>query len=178
MGNRIVRVIFGIILGIGALVGVYFALPGSIKHPLQEKIQGMFFSSQQQVADYYKNVKLPVEGLEDMTFNQMLEGAGSSVAWVVSNAEESEDKTTGTYDLTAYAYDVDISMAQENGQENRKSFTKAAVEIFFSVVKKADGTYKTNSWGIRIDEELQNEFYRTESMRSMYSHAKAGKKSD
>ena len=54
MGNRIMRIIFGIIIGIAALVVIYIVLPGSMKYPMQEWFQSTFQSSKHELVETYK----------------------------------------------------------------------------------------------------------------------------
>ena len=73
MGNRIMRIIFGIIIGIAALVVIYIVLPGSMKYPMQEWFQSTFQSSKHELAETYKKAKVPGY---NCTFGTMMEKAG------------------------------------------------------------------------------------------------------
>ena len=175
MGNRVVRVVLGLVLLIGAVIGIYFILPGSIKHPLQEKLQSWLKSDQYETVTYLKGIIVP--GQEEMNFGDMVEYAGKHGSWVIEESDVGEDKKSGTYQIEAYIYDVDISMAQENGQENRKSFSQASVDIGFTVKRTAgaDPEYVVTSYRVAIDDSGQNNFYRAEALRSLCTSAKNGK---
>ena len=171
MGNRVARIIIGIVIAIAAVVGIYFILPGSIKHPLQEKFQSMFNSDQYETVTYLKSIKVP--GHEDLTFGDMIEYAGKHGSWVIDFSDVGDDKKSGSYEIYAYVYDVDISMAQENGQDNRRNFSQASVEIQFNVTRKVGGTpeYVVSSYLMRIDEVGQNDFYKKEALNSLANNA-------
>ncbi len=175
MGNRVARVVLGIILAIAVLVVVYMVLPGNIKHPLQEKIQSTFQKDKYEAVTYLKGVTVPNS---DITFEEMVKKAGGSEgSWVIEVANVSDDGKSGDYEIHAYLYKVDISMAQENGQENRKSFTQAAVDIQFNMTRKVGSTpeYVVSTYNIFIDEVGQNNFYRAEALNSMVKSAKSAK---
>ncbi len=175
MGNRVVRIILGIIIAVAAVVGIYFILPGSIKHPLQEKFQSMFNSDQYETVTYLKTIKVP--GYEDITFGDMVEYAGKHGSWVIDYSDVGEDKKSGSYEIFAYIYDVDISMAQENGQDNRVNLSQASVEIRFNVKRTLGQTpeYVVSSYEIALDETNQNSFYKGEALRSLAKTASANK---
>ena len=171
MGNRIVRIILGIVIGIGALVAIYFfALPGSVKHPIEEFIQKTFSKDTYAVAEYYQKQEVP---RREINFGDMIANCGGgSSAWVVENLQESDDKKNGQYTVHAYAYKVDVSMEHENGQENAYSFTQCEVEIRFEV-KKQDGEYITTSYAVYLNEEFMNDFYKDQALDSLAGKAKA-----
>ena len=169
MGNRLFRIILGIIIGIAALIGTYFALPGSVKYPMEEFFQKTFQEGKYAVAEYYQKQKVPKH---DMTFGDMIANCGKgSSAWVVETLDEADDKSTGHYFVHAYAYKVDISMEHENGQENMISYSQAAIEISFKVEKKKDGSFVTTTYSVYIDDQNQTDFYRTQALNSMVAKA-------
>ena len=172
MGNRVIRVVLGIILAAAALVGVYFILPGSIKHPIQEKIQSWFMKDKYETVEYLKKQKVP--GSEH-TFEEMINGCGSSGSWYIDNANVDEDGKSGVYEIHAFVTKVDISMSQENGQDNLKSYSQATVDISFSVRRKvgAEKEFTVTSYLITIDDETQNQFYSAEALKSMAKKSKA-----
>ena len=171
MGNRLVRIILGIVIGIAALVGIFFVLPGNLKNPMIEFWQKTFQKDSYAVAEYYQKQKVPKN---DITFGEMIANCSNgSSAWVVETLAESDDKTTGQYTIHAYVYKVDISMEHENGQENALSFSQAAVEVRFDVKKTAKDTYVTTSYNVYIEEEYQNDFYKAQALASMCGKAKA-----
>ncbi len=140
MGNRITRIILGIIIALAALVGIYFILPGSVKYPLQAWFQKTFQSERYSITDTYKNAKVPGY---DVTFGDLVDKAGDGGAWVVEVQEESDDGKSGKYYIHAYIKKVDVSMEHENGQENLITHSGADVEIRFDCTKKADGSVTT-----------------------------------
>ena len=171
MGNRIIRIVLGIILGIGALVGIFFILPGNLKNPIIEFFQKTFQKGTYAVSEYYMQQPVPKQ---DITFGDMIANCGDGSAWVTTVLRESEDGTTGDYEVHAYAYKVDIAMEQENGQENLKNYTQTTVDIFFNVTKTFDGKeskYVTTSYMIYLEEELMNDFYKPQCLASMTRNA-------
>lgn len=168
MGNRIIRIILGIVIGIAALVGIYLVLPGNLKNPLIEFFQKTFQSKTYEVTQYYKDQKVPNL---DMTFGDMVENAGDGSAWVTDVLSESEDGSTGQYEVHAYVYKVDIAMEQENGQENLMNYTQATVELRFGVKKQADGSYFTSTFAIFVDESPMNDFYKEQALLSLKNKA-------
>ena len=171
MGNRIVRVVLGIIIGIAALVGIYLILPGNLKYPMQEWFQKTFQSSAYEVSEHYMKTKVPKQ---DITFGDMIANCSNgSSAWVCEVLSESEDKSTGLYTLHAYAYKVDVSMEHENGQENLQSYSQAGVEITFEVEKKGKDNFVTRAYNVYIDEQYMNDFYKAQALQSLCGKAKA-----
>ncbi len=163
MGNRIMRIIFGIIIAIAALVVVYLVLPGSMKYPLQEWFQSTFQSSKHELAETYKKAKVPGY---NCTFGTMMEKAGDGNAWVVETIDESDDGQSGTYEVFAYAMDVDLKLEPENGQDNQMNYSKITLEINFKVEKKAGKTV-TTSYIIRIEDVAQDDHYKNEILRNL-----------
>ena len=163
MGNRIMRIIFGIIIAIAALVVVYLVLPGSMKYPLQEWFQSTFQSSKHELAETYKKAKVPGY---NCTFGTMMEKAGDGNAWVVETIDESDDGQSGTYEVFAYAMKVDLKLEPENGQDNQMHYSQVMVEINFKVEKKAGKTV-TTSYIIRIDDVAQNDHYKNEILKNL-----------
>ncbi len=171
MGNRIGRIVLGIIIAIAALIGIYIILPGSVKHPLQEWFQKTFQSDTYAIAEKYQQTKVPTT---DVTFGAMIENCGDgSHAWVVDVLNEAEDKSSGDYEVHAYATKVDLSMEQENGQDNLKSFSQCNVEILLNVRKNSDGKFVTSSYSVIIDDQPQNDFYKLEALKSMAANAQS-----
>ena len=169
MGNRLFRIILGIVIGLGVLIGGFFVLPGSVKYPMEEFFQKTFQKEKYAVAEYYQKQKVPKH---DMTFGDMIANCGKgSSAWVVETLDEAEDKSTGHYFVHAYAYKVDISMEHENGQENMLSYSQAAIEISFKVEKLKDGSFVTTTYSVYIDEQNQTDFYRAQALNSMVAKA-------
>ena len=166
MSNRIGRVVFGLIIGIAALIGIYFVLPGNIKHPLQEWFQKTFQSSTYAVAEKIQQAKVPDH---DITFGTLFENVGSSSSWVVDVIEE--DENTGSYEVHAYTYKIDMRLDQENGQDNLRNLTQVAVEIQFDVTKKADGNYVTTRYLVKIDDQTQDDFYRKQVLDNLVGQA-------
>jgi hypothetical protein len=172
MGNRVIRVVLGIILAAAALVGVYFILPGGIKHPIQEKIQSWFMKDKYETVEYLKKQKVP--GTE-RTFEDTINGCGSNGSWYIDVANVGDDGKSGDYEVHAFVTKVDISMAQENGQENLKSYSQSTVDIQFNVRRKVgeEKEFTVLSYIVTIDEEPQNQFYSAEALKSMAKKAKA-----
>ena len=136
---------------------------------MQEWFQKTFQKETYAIAEKYQQSKVPGT---DVTFGQMIENCSDgSHAWVVEVLDEAEDKSSGNYEVHAYATKVDLSMAQENGQDNLKSFSQANVEIVLNVRKNSDGKFVTTSYTVLIDDQPQNEFYRTEALHSMAANA-------
>ena len=169
MGNRIGRVVLGLIIGIAAIIGIYIILPGSVKNPMKEWFQKTFQSDTYAVAEKYQNSKIPNT---DVTFGHAIESCGDgSHAWFVDVIDESEDKKSGNYEVHSFATKVDIAMEQENGQDNLKSFSQATIEIVFNVRKNSDGTFVTTSYTVMLDDQPQNEFYRMQALQSIAANA-------
>jgi len=172
MGNRVIRVVLGIVLGLAALVGVYFILPGGIKHPIQEKLQSWFMKDKFETVEYLKKQKVP--GSEH-TFEEMIYGCGDHGSWYIDVSNVGDDGKSGDYEIHAYVTKVDVSMAQENGQENLKSYSQATVDIQFNVTRKvgAEKEYTVKSYMVTIDEEPLNQFYTAEALKSMAKKSKS-----
>ncbi len=170
MGNRVFRIILGIVLAIAALVAIYIFLPGSAKNPMTEFFQKTFQKDTYAVAEYYQKQEVPKR---EIKFGEMMANCGGSSAWVVENLQESEDGTTGIYTVHAYAYKVDVSMEHENGQENALSYSQAEVEVRFEVEKKAKDTYITTSYSVFVNEDPMNDFYKEQALDNLAGKAKA-----
>ncbi len=172
MGNRVIRIVLGITIGIAALIGIFLVLPASFKNPLIEKFQSTFQKDKYEVITYLKAIQVP--GNEGINLGDMIDKCGKRGSWVIDESDVGEDGKSGTYQITALVTDVDLSMAQENGQDNRKNFTQATVEIGFSVTRAVgkDPEYVVSSYQLVIDDVGQNNFYRQEALNSMVKLAK------
>ena len=170
MGNRIGRVVFGLILGIAALVVIYLVLPGNVKHPLQEWFQKTFQSKTYAVAEKYQKTLVPDH---DITFGDMMANVGSGSSWVVDVIDE--DESTGSYEVHAYTYKIDLRLEQENGQDNLRNLTQVGVEIQFDVSKKSDGSYVTSRYLVKVDDQTQDDFYKKQILDSLVGQAKSAK---
>ena len=173
MGNRVVRIVLGIVIGIAALVGIYLILPGNLKNPLLEFFQKTFQKDTYAVSEYYMKQQVPKQ---DITFGDMIANCGDGSAWVTDVLQESEDGSTGQYEVHAYAYKVDVAMDQENGQENLKNYTQATVEVRFQVkkvVEEGQSKYVTTGYNVYVEEDFMDDFYKTQSLASMAGKAKA-----
>ena len=173
MGNRVIRIVLGIIIGLAALVGIYLVLPGNMKNPLIEFFQKTFQKGAYAVSEYYMQQQVPKQ---DITFGDMIANCGDGSAWVTDVLQEAEDGSTGQYEVHAYAYKVDVAMDQENGQENLKNYTQVPVEVRFQVKKvseNGESKYVTTSYAVYIEEEFMNDFYKPQCLASMAGKAKA-----
>ena len=169
MGNRIGRIVLGLIIAIAALVVIYLVLPGGVKHPMQEWFQKTFQSDTYAIAEKYQQTKVPNT---DMTFGTMIANCSNgSHAWVVDVLSEADDKSFGDYEVHAYVTKVDLSMDQENGQENLKSYSQVSVEILFAVRKNSDGSFVTTSYSVLVEDEALDNFYRSQALMSMVGDA-------
>ncbi|MBR3538129.1 MAG: hypothetical protein IKN79_03540 [Eubacterium sp.] len=175
MANTVIRIILGIVLGIAAIIGIYFILPGNIKHPLQEKLQSWLKADQYEAVTYMKSLKVPDE--DNMTFGDMIEYAGKHGSWIIEEADVGEDGKSGSYLISAFTYDVDLNMAQENGQENRKNITQTSVQISFTVKRTVGQTpeYVISTYNVVVEDTVQNAFYKKEALRSLCSSARKNK---
>ena len=174
--NNIVKAVIGVILGIAALVVIFLVLPGNLKNPMVEWFQSTFQKDKYETVEYLKKQMVP--GTDDITFEVLVDKAGGSGAWVIDTANVGDDGKTGRYEIHAFVYKVDISMAQENGQENRKSFTQATAEITFFVERKpgTDREFVVTQYNLAIDDVGQNDFYKAEALKSMAGKARNNNK--
>lgn len=173
MGNRVIRIVLGIVIALAALVGIYLVLPGNMKNPLIEFFQKTFQKNTYAVSEYYMKQQVPKQ---DITFGDMIANCGDGSAWVTDVLQESEDGSTGQYEVHAWAYKVDVGMDQENGQENLKNYTQATVEVRFNVkkiVEEGQSKYVTTSYNVYVEEDFMDDFYKPQALASMAGKARA-----
>ena len=86
-----------------------------------------------------------------------------------------EDESTGSYEVHAYTYKIDLRLEQENGQDNLRNLTQVGVEIQFDVSKKSDGSYVTSRYLVKVDDQTQDDFYKKQILDSLVGQAKSAK---
>ena len=131
MVNKILRVVIGIIIAVGLLIGIYIILPGKYKMPLTETIQGFTKSWSVDVINDLKNAKVPNN---DMSFGAML-SRYSSPAWTIAD-DVVDDLGNGSMTVYGDTFDCTVAMASQMADDKNVTFTNAHVRLIFDVKRE------------------------------------------
>lgn len=131
MANRIIRIIVGIAIIAGILVGGYFILPGSVKWPLTQWYQTNFDENAKTVMEGVWSGTLP--GHKGLDYKSCLETACDSPGWHVEKVVV-DDVGNGSYQVYADGYKCTITMPSEDN-DAMKTLTNAHVQLIWNVQK-------------------------------------------
>ncbi|MCR4845205.1 MAG: hypothetical protein K5865_00505 [Eubacterium sp.] len=132
MGNKVARILFGIIIAVGILVGGYFILPGKVHYPIKQFIQSKTNDNYDKVIDPLKKSIIPKN--KEITYGEAFEKLDSS-AWTIEESDV-DDKGDGTYTIYADAYNITVSLEGEDSDDSLITKTNAHVRCEFNVTKQ------------------------------------------
>ncbi len=158
MGNKIVKGILAVIIVAAILVGIYFALPGSIKYSINEFYQTNFDEKSEKLIKEYKSMKAP--GTEK-TFEQIMAAKCKSHNWYVETIVKDS-----TYKVHLNGYKVDVIYPKEDGSNNQH-FTNTHIEYTFDVTVQPDGTHKNTGWHFLVDGNEKPEYDKKTSIKAL-----------
>ena len=119
MANKIGRIVLGIIIIVGILVGGYFLLPGQVKNPLTAKLQDMTDANYAVITGAVKNATIPKN--KGVTFDSAMTNKTEHPAWTIKKISV-DDAGNGSYDVYADGY--------------KCTFTNAHVQLVFHITKQ------------------------------------------
>lgn len=140
MGNKIARVVIGIVVACAVLVGVYFILPGSVKNPITAWLQNTTDDNYIVVVTALQNAKVPKH--KKVSYQQMMESATENSAWTIEKVNVN-DAGDGSYLVYADGYKCTVAMENEVA-DNMITQSNAHVRIVFSIEKQGS-TIKINN---------------------------------
>ena len=133
MANKIARIIFGIVLVVGLVIGIYFVLPGRYKNPITAKLQSSTDANYNLIINKVKATTVPKN--KKKTYDAVMNKATKDFAWTIKKVAVN-DAGDGTYEVYGDGYDTDISYQDNMSDDNIINHTKAHVRIMFKVEKK------------------------------------------
>ena len=135
MGNKIGRIVLGIIIIAGILVGGYYLLPGQVKNPITEKLQDMTDDNYAVVTGAVKAATIPKN--KGVTFESAMLKKTEHPAWTIKKISV-DDAGNGSYDVYADGYKCTVSMENETNDTGMVTFTNAHVQLVFHVTKQGN----------------------------------------
>ena len=145
MGNKVARILFGIIIAVGVLVGGYFILPGKVHYPIKQFIQSKTNDNYEKVIEPLK--KAPIPKNKKATFGDSFEKKTDNTAWTIEDSEV-DDKGNGSYTIFADGYNVTVSLEGDD-TDSLITHTNAHFRCTF-VVEKQGTEIKVN--GKKLEE--------------------------
>ncbi|HBZ02665.1 MAG TPA: hypothetical protein DEO83_02480 [Lachnospiraceae bacterium] len=133
MANKIGRIVLGIIIIVGILVGGYFLLPGQVKNPLTAKLQDMTDANYAVITGAVKNATIPKN--KGVTFDSAMTNKTEHPAWTIKKISV-DDAGNGSYDVYADGYKCTVSMENETNDTGMVTFTNAHVQLVFHITKQ------------------------------------------
>ena len=157
MKNKVSRVIIGIIVVVGLLIGIYFILPGQVKMPLKETIQSITMKFSEDVTRTLKNATVPNNST---TFGSMMARYKGS-AWTIG------DKTVdaignGTMVVYADCFKCTVKMENQMTDDNSITHTNAHVRLTFDVTREGEKVTKATLRTVSVDQveyDKDNPYY-------------------
>ena len=133
MANKIGRIVLGIIIIAGILVGGYFLLPGQVKNPLTAMLQDMTDANYAVITGALKSATIPKN--KGVTFENAMINKTEHPAWTIKKISV-DDAGNGSYDVYADGYKCTVSMENETNDTGMVTFTNAHVQLVFHVTKQ------------------------------------------
>ena len=132
MGNKVARILFGIIIAGGILVGGYFILPGKVHYPIKQFIQSKTNDNYEKIVEPLKKAKIPKN--KEITYGEAFDKLDGN-AWTIEDSDV-DDKGDGTYTIYADAYNITVSLEGEDSDDSLITKTNAHVRCEFNVTKQ------------------------------------------
>ena len=133
MGNKVARILLGIVIIIGVIVGGYFILPGSVHYPIKQFIQSKTNDNYDKVIEPLKNASIPKN--KGITFGEAFENNTDHSAWTIEESDVDE-KGNGTYTIYADGYNITVGLEDMEQEDSIKTHTNAHFRCEFSVTKE------------------------------------------
>ncbi len=157
MKNKVFRTIFGIIIVVGLLFGIYCILPGQYKMPLKETIQSITMSWSEDVVKTLKNAQVPNNST---TFGSMMARYDGS-AWTIGE-KLVDDLGNGTMTVYADCYKCTVKVENQMTDDNSITHTNAHVRLTFDVTRENGQITKATLRLVTVDQveyDKDNPYY-------------------
>ena len=171
MGNKVARVLIGIVIAVAVIVGVYFILPGQMKNPLKSFLQSTFNSDYKQIIESMKEAK--IKGHKTVTYDEMMREDTSNVAWTVEKLDVDE-AGNGEYFVYLDGYKLELELDNPLVDDKNKSYNRVHCRYWFRVKKDGstltvDKKEVTNDKGILPEQiEVENDMFHPDDSSNFY----------
>ena len=171
MGNKVARVLIGIVIAVAVIVGVYFILPGPMKNPLKSFLQSTFNSNYKEIITTMQEAK--IKGHKTLTYDEIMRDKASNVAWTVEKIDV-DDAGNGEYYVYLDGYKLELELENPLIDDKNKSYNRVHCRYYFRV--KKDGTSLTvdkkeanNDKGILPEQiECENDMFHPDATQDHY----------
>jgi len=133
MGNKIARIILGIVIAVAVIAGIYFVLPGQYKNPITQTIQMKTNKNYSEIVDVLKKSTIPKN--KEKEFGSVFETAVGNPAWTIKEISV-DDAGDGAYDVYADGYKTTITFENDTADDSMVTHTNAHVRLIFHITKK------------------------------------------
>ena len=133
MGNKVARILLGIVIIVGILVGAYFILPGSVHYPIKAFIQEKTNDNYSKVIDPLKAANVPKN--KEFTFGDAFESNTEHAAWTIEESDV-DDAGNGSYIIFADGYNLTVELESEENSDSLITRTNAHFRCRFDVTKE------------------------------------------
>ncbi|MCR5213906.1 MAG: hypothetical protein K6E10_05785 [Eubacterium sp.] len=132
MANKIVRIIVGILIFCGIVVGAYFILPGSVKYPITQYLQSNFDTTNyNSVVNAVKASTIP--GNKGITYESAMNGTCDGPSWTYEKVF-TDDLGNGTYNVFVDGYKTTVTFESADS-DGMITNTNAHFRVTFQVQK-------------------------------------------
>ena len=132
MGNKIARIVLGIVIACALLFGIYVILPGQFKMPLTAYIQSSFNSNYDPIVNTLKDATVPKN--KERTFDASMKAATKNSAWTIKPIV-TDDAGNGSYEVYCDGYKCTVTFEKDNNSDSMMTHTNAHVRLVFRVTK-------------------------------------------
>lgn len=133
MGNKIFRIIIGIIVVVAVFAVIWLVLPGQYKNPILATYQSKTNDNYDVVVGAVKNSL--VQKNKKHTYDEMMLSATGNPSWTI---EDMSVDGNGSYIVYADGYKTTVSFENEENSDGMITFTNAHVRLTFNVTKEGD----------------------------------------
>ena len=133
MGNKVARILLGIAIAVGILVGGYFILPAKVHYPVKQFIQSHTNDNYEKIIEPLKKGAIPKHKKE--TFGEAFERNTDGPAWTIEESDV-DDKGNGTYVVYADGFNVTVSLEDEENSDSLITRTNSHFRCTFNVEKQ------------------------------------------
>lgn len=141
MGNKVARILLGIIIACGILVGGYYILPAKFQNPITQFIQKQTNDNYDVLVNACKNGEIPKN--KKVTFGEAFDERTESVTWLIEEFSVDE-KGNGEYYVYGQGFNFTVALESNDNDDSLKTATNASYKVSFDVIKDGN-TIKINN---------------------------------